>query len=189
MLAMFLQGVTLHQSGVFWLGCRRMTEPVVYMVVVSVIQLLDLAHTVSCVNTIYKWTVRDYGNPATLAISPWSFMVEPVMAAVAATIVHLFYAHRILLISDGHGIGKVAAGFISVLTLVQLAFGSAVSSKIVTYDYQFERFIAWLWGACVWLGTLAATDLLICVTYTYYLNRVAKGMPLVSPHRSSSVVY
>lgn len=29
--------------------------------------------------------------------------------------------------------------------------------------------------ACVWLGTLAAVDIIICITYTYYLNRVAKG--------------
>jgi hypothetical protein len=29
MLAMFLQGVTLHQGGVFWLGCRKSREPII----------------------------------------------------------------------------------------------------------------------------------------------------------------
>ncbi|GAA5948353.1 hypothetical protein JCM3765_001383 [Sporobolomyces pararoseus] len=188
MLAMFLQGVTLHQGGVFWLGCRKSREPIIYMVIVAVIQLMDFGHTISCVNTIYQWTVRDFGDPTALAISPWSFMIEPCMAAVTASIVHLFYAHRILLISDGHFIGKLSATFITLFTFVQLAFGSAVSSKIVTYDYQFERFIAWLWGACVWLGTLAAVDISICITYTYYLNKVAKEMSGPFVHSTQMVM-
>ncbi|GAA5847251.1 hypothetical protein JCM3766R1_005559 [Sporobolomyces carnicolor] len=187
-LAMFLQGITLHQGGVFWLGCRRSREPMIYMVTVAVIELLDFVHTVSCVNTIYQWTVRDYGNPSTLILSPWSFMIEPGLAAVTASIVHLFYAHRILLISDGHSTGKFAACAITVFTLVQLAFGCAVSSKIVTYDYEFVRFIAWLWGACVWLGTLAAADILICATYTFYLNRVAREMSGPFVHSTQTVL-
>ncbi|GAA5944863.1 DUF6534 domain-containing protein [Sporobolomyces koalae] len=192
MLAMFLQGITLHQGGVFWLGCRRSREPIIYMVTVAVMQVLDFAHTASCINTVYEWTVREYGNPAALAISPWSFMIEPVMAAVTATTVHLFYAHRILLIADGHCVGKLAAAFIATFTFVQLAFGTAVSSKIVLFDYHFDRFISWLWGggsilmydemlyltgrydsACVWLGTLAALDIAICITYTFYLNQMS----------------
>lgn len=78
---------------------------------VAVVQLMDIVHTVTCVlvstppspyrsrsrcptesgysegeQTIYQWTVRDYGDPTKLAISPWSFMIEPVMAAVTATV-------------------------------------------------------------------------------------------------------
>ncbi|GAA5829843.1 hypothetical protein JCM5353_003430 [Sporobolomyces roseus] len=182
------QGVTLHQGAVFWLGCRKSREPIIYMVIVAIIQFMDCVHTGACVNTIYQWTVRDYGDPTSLAVSPFSFMIEPVMAAVAATIVHLFYAHRILLISDGHIIGKLSATFISICTFVQLSFGAAVTSKIVTYNYQFERFIAWLWGACVWLGTLAAVDLVICVTYTYYLNKVAKELSGPFVHSTQMVM-
>ncbi|GAA6059237.1 hypothetical protein JCM10212_006630 [Sporobolomyces blumeae] len=176
MLAMLLQGVTLHQGTVFWIGCKKAREPLVYMAIVALMQVLDVIHTGFCINTIYEWCVRNFGNPATLAISPFSFMVEPAMAAVSATIVHSFYAHRILLIADGHLYGKISAVGIIVFSTVQCGFGIAVTQKIVEYDYEFERFIAWLWGACVWLGTLAVTDLIICASYTYFLNRTAKDM-------------
>lgn len=72
------------------------------------------------------------------------------------------------MISDGHSTGKFAACAITVFTLVQLAFGCAVSSKIVTYDYKFVRFIAWLWGGM-------SREHFLIVTCSFF------GHPLIFP--------
>lgn len=56
------------------------------------------------------------------------------------------YAHRVWVVSEKSKTGTLIAGVISVLTVVQFAFGAAVTGKIIAYDREFLRFADWLWG-------------------------------------------
>jgi len=56
------------------------------------------------------------------------------------------YAHRVWVVSEKSKTGTAIAGVISILTLVQFAFGAAVTGKIIAYDREFLRFADWLWG-------------------------------------------
>lgn len=76
---------------------------------------------------------------------------------------HVFYALRIYGVSDAKPMGRVIAGVVTVLSAFQLSFAAAVTSKIIEFDREFERFATWLWGACVWLGAAATVDLVISV--------------------------
>ncbi|BGP19404.1 hypothetical protein JCM10213v2_007493 [Rhodosporidiobolus nylandii] len=106
------------------------------MVMVAAINVLDGLHSVFAINSVYHWAVRNYMNPATLAYSPWSFTAEPVMTGLTATIVHVFYAHRVMLVSEGARLGRLLALGIVVLSLVQFGFGAAVTGKIVAFDRE-----------------------------------------------------
>ncbi|GAA5886401.1 hypothetical protein JCM6882_001627 [Rhodosporidiobolus microsporus] len=176
LLALFLQGITMYQSVVFWVQCRKSREPWVYMAMVAVVNVLDVVGSIFAVKTIYWWCSDNYGNPAEVALSPWSFTAEPVMTGMMATIAHFFYAHRIVLVSENSKPGRLIALVIIIFSLVQFGFGAAVSAKIVAYDREFVRFADWLWGACVWLGIAAAVDVVIVFAYLYYLNSVSSQM-------------
>ncbi|GAA5968413.1 hypothetical protein JCM11641_007628 [Rhodosporidiobolus odoratus] len=157
LLVLFLQGITLYQSVIFWSACRKSREPTSYMVMVAVVNVMDIAHSIFCVNTIYVWCVQNFMNPGIIAFSPWSFTAEPVMTAIVATIVHVFYAHRIILVSENSAAGRLIALSIVILSLVQFGFGAAVTGKIIAYDREFEKFANWLWD-------------------TYFLNQVSATM-------------
>ncbi|BGP42827.1 hypothetical protein JCM10449v2_006839 [Rhodotorula kratochvilovae] len=176
LLALFLQGATLYQEIVFFMNSRKTHEPWGYIVLVAGVTLCDLLHSAFAINTIWLWIVENYGNPAILALSPWSFTAEPVMTGLMALVVHLFYAHRVWIVSEKSTLGSAIAGFISLLTLVQFGFGAAVTGKIIAYDREFLRFAEWLWGACVWLGLAASVDIVICFGYFHFLGAVSKSM-------------
>ncbi|GAA5832069.1 hypothetical protein JCM11251_002806 [Rhodosporidiobolus azoricus] len=175
-LALFLQGITLYQSVIFWIQCRKGKEPWAYMIMVAVVDLLDILGSIFAVKTVYWWCSDNYGKPAEVAFSPWSFTAEPVMTGLMATIVHFFYAHRIILVSESSKMGRLIAIGIALLSLVQFGFGAAVTGKIVAFDREFVRFADWLWGACVWLSIAAAVDVVIVGAYFYYLNSVSSQM-------------
>ncbi|GAA5868399.1 hypothetical protein JCM8547_002180 [Rhodosporidiobolus lusitaniae] len=188
LLALFLQGITMYQSVLFWVSCRKSREPWSYMAMVAIIDVLDILHSIFAVNTVYTWCVDNFGNPSIIALSPWSFTAEPVMTGITATIVHLFYAHRIILVSEGHPLGRIAALAICALTVVQLGFGGAVTGKILAFDRQFVRFASWLWGACVWLGTAAFVDVIIVVAYGHFLNVISANMATPFERSTKTVV-
>ncbi|GAA5848898.1 hypothetical protein JCM9279_004659 [Rhodotorula babjevae] len=188
MLACFLQGATLYQEIMFFANCGKTREPWGYIVLVVGITLCDVLHSAFAINTIWVWSVENFGNPSILALSPWSFTAEPVMTGLMALVVHLFYAHRVWVVSEKSKTGTAIAGVISVLTLVQFAFGAAVTGKIIAYDREFLRFADWLWGACVWLGLAAAVDLVICAGYFHYLGVVSKQMAGPFERSTKSVI-
>ncbi|TNY21330.1 hypothetical protein DMC30DRAFT_446288 [Rhodotorula diobovata] len=207
LLTLFLQGATLYQgksgsssSGllelrsappaeiVFFANCHKTREPWGYIVLVAGVAVCDVLHSAFAINTIWLWIVGNFGNPAILALSPWSFTAEPVMTGLMALVVHLFYAHRVWLVSEKSTAGTLVTGSIATLTVVQFAFSAAVTGKIVAYDRQFLRFVDWLWGACVWLGLAAAVDLIICFGYFHWLGVVSKQMAGPFERSTKSVV-
>ncbi|BGP27060.1 hypothetical protein JCM10295v2_006022 [Rhodotorula toruloides] len=145
MLAFFLQGFTLFETIIFFLNCRKSREPWWYIVTVVIVLLIDLLHSAFAFNTIWLWTVENYGNPSILALSPWSFTAEPVLTGTQALIVHVFYALRIYGVSDAKPGGRLIAVVVTALSVFQFGFASAVTSKIVEYDREFIRFAGWLW--------------------------------------------
>ncbi|GJN93062.1 hypothetical protein Rhopal_006107-T1 [Rhodotorula paludigena] len=154
---------------VFFTGCRKSKEPWYYVVMVIAMTLLDLLHSGFAINTCYHWMVTNFGNPSVIAISPW-------------------YAHRIWMVSEKSTSGTAIAALVMVLSLIQFGFAAAVSGKIVEYDFEFLRFIDWLWGACVWLGIASIIDLVICAGYFHYLTVVSSTMAGPFERSTKSVV-
>ncbi|GAA5826257.1 hypothetical protein JCM3770_000631 [Rhodotorula araucariae] len=160
----------------FFMNSRQTREPWGYIVLVAGVTVCDVLHSAFAINTIWHWMVENYANPSVLALSPWSFTAEPVMTALLALVVHLFYAHRVWIVSEKSVLGSAIAAVISVLTFIQFGFGAAVTGKIIAYDRQFVRFSEWLWGACTWLGFAACADIVICCGYLHFLGAVSKSM-------------
>ncbi|POY74744.1 hypothetical protein BMF94_2220 [Rhodotorula taiwanensis] len=172
-------------------------------IIVALVMVIDVLHSAFSMNTIYFWCVTHYADPQIIAYSPWSFTAEPIltgfMAAVAlpATgadlgreqIVHIFYGHRVLtLAAEGDRSSRPLFFGITLLTLVQLSFSIAVGVKIIEFDREFARFASWIWGACVWLGAAALADLIVCVSYLYYLNRTSRAMAGPFERSSKAVI-
>lgn len=51
-----------------------------------------------------------------------------------AAIVHVFYAHRVVILAAGHRCSRPLFAVITALTLVQLAFSISVSARILCAD-------------------------------------------------------
>ncbi|GAA5964512.1 hypothetical protein JCM8115_003904 [Rhodotorula mucilaginosa] len=187
-LALFLQGITLYNGVIFWLNAQKQKEPWLYRLFVAVVLVIDLLSSAFCIRTIYFWCVKNFMRPAVVAHAPWSFAVEPALTGLMAAVVHIFYAHRVVVLAADDGSSRPLSVLITVLTLVQLSFGVAVSVKIFHFDREFARFNGWFWGACVWLGAASANDILICASYMYYLNRTSKVMAGPFERSSQAVI-
>ncbi|BGP57729.1 hypothetical protein JCM8202v2_005376 [Rhodotorula sphaerocarpa] len=187
-LALFLQGITLYNGVIFSVNASKQKEPWYYRVVVAVVMVIDLMHSAFTINTVYFWCVTHYNDPAIIALSPWSFTAEPVLTSIMAAIVHLFYAHRVFTLAQDDWSRVPLFGVIAILTLLQLSFGIAVGVKILQFDREFVRFTSWIWGACIWLGAAASADLIICVSYLWYLNRTSSAMAGPFERSSKAVI-
>ncbi|KWU44529.1 hypothetical protein RHOSPDRAFT_33857 [Rhodotorula sp. JG-1b] len=187
-LALFLQGITLYNGVIFWLNAQKQKEPWFYRLFVAVVLIIDLLSSAFCIHTIYFWCVKNFMRPAIVAHAPWSFAVEPALTGLMAAVVHIFYAHRVVVLATDDRSSRPLFVLITVLTLIQLSFGVAVSVKIFHFDREFRRFNGWFWGACVWLGAASANDILICASYMYFLNRTSKVMAGPFERSSQAVI-
>lgn len=112
-----------------------------------------------------------------LALSPWSFAIEPAVTGVVTWIVQSFCepaaprwtsaharhshalthavradAYRVFVISRRKYWLSVPIG---VCSLVQLGFSIGATAKIFMFNRQFSQFHLWTYGVAIWLGSAA----------------------------------
>ncbi|GAA5875044.1 hypothetical protein JCM3774_003413 [Rhodotorula dairenensis] len=175
-LALFLQGITLYNGMIFWLNAQKQKEPWFYRVAVAMVMLIDLASSAFNIHTVYDWCVINFMKPSAVASLPWTSTIEPALTGVMAAIVHVFYAHRVVVLAAGDRCSRPLFVVIAVLTLVQLAFSISVSIRILRADCKIAHFGRWTWATGIWLGAASLNDVIICGSYLFYLNRTSKVM-------------
>jgi hypothetical protein len=170
-LALFLSGVVAAQAFTFYASFPD--ERRVYWWLVTVLLLLDLTHSAISCYTVYFWCVTSFGNPAVLAISPFSFGIAPALEAFIATVVQSFYAYRVYIISNRN---KWLPFGIMLGSLVGLGF--ATSATVLTfqrYNSEFARFHEFSYGADAWIAASSLSDLIITCSLIYYMLRIKNG--------------
>ncbi|GAA5970753.1 hypothetical protein JCM11641_004440 [Rhodosporidiobolus odoratus] len=124
-------------------------------------------HTLISIRSCWLYSVNTLIDPRILASSPWSFCLDPVVTAVLAVVVHLTYAHRLHYISRR---SWYVPAMIVFFTAAQLGWGCYDTSEALASP-EWEQINLKKWAVGSWLGCLAASDILIITTMTYYLRR------------------
>ncbi|GAA5967485.1 hypothetical protein JCM3765_004684 [Sporobolomyces pararoseus] len=169
-LACLLTGITASQSFQYYQNFPN--DRRLYKWLVFGLFLLDMSHTAVSINTLWDWFVENYGNVAHLAVSPWSFAIDPAMVGVVAFTCQAFYAYRVYIVGKRKWLLPL---FIGLLSTVSLAFAIASTVQIFHLE-QFARFKEFTYGVAIWLGVSAAADILITASLVFYLRGSKTGL-------------
>jgi len=160
-----LCGVTLTQAFTYFTRFE-LDRPIYRWAVVSLLAI-DIIHTALCWVTLWLWFVRHFGEATEVAVSPWSFAVDPVMCGMAAVIVQVFYAYRIYVLSNQK---LLIPAIVCALSLFQLGWSAGATGMIFRLQY-FENFQVWTYGVAAWLGGAASCDTLVTASLVFLLAR------------------
>ncbi|KAI0632630.1 hypothetical protein C8Q77DRAFT_830955 [Trametes polyzona] len=128
---------------------------------------LDTTHIVFSWHLVYHYVVLNFGNHAALERVAWSFSATIVITAIITTIVHCFYARRILILGNRR---RLVPALILVLSVVRLALGFLACAQIITLK-TFQRVQHdTLATVVVGLGSGTLADCVITTTLVYLLR-------------------
>ncbi|GAA5907017.1 DUF6534 domain-containing protein [Sporobolomyces salmoneus] len=166
----FLLGITSTQAYAYFTLFPN--DKRLYWWLVVFMCILDWSHSAISMYTIYDWTVVNYGNPAHLVVSPWSFAVDPAMTGIAACICQFFYAYRVYIVGKR---GLLVPVLVCVLALVSLGFAVGSTAQIFILQ-EFAKFQSFTYGVAIWLAVAALADVIITVSLVYYLQKSKTGL-------------
>uniref|UniRef100_A0A0W0G0Z0 DUF6534 domain-containing protein n=1 Tax=Moniliophthora roreri TaxID=221103 RepID=A0A0W0G0Z0_MONRR len=170
-----LYGVTCLQT---WYYFRNYHDRWLLRGVVLAILVLETAHAILAIHAVYHYLVLNFANPAGLSKHVWSIVFVIPITTATNTIVHLFYAARIYLLSGGKDWWTPA--IVCVLKIVQIVlsisaypyFAAAANSLKRLKSLQFLQSGL----ANVALSCNAALDIICALALSYYLHTSRSGV-------------
>ncbi|ESK81303.1 hypothetical protein Moror_12130 [Moniliophthora roreri MCA 2997] len=114
-----LYGVTCLQ---IWYYFRSYNDRWLLRGIVLAILVLEMAHAILAIHAVYHYLVLNFANPVGLSKDVWSVVFVIPVTTATNTIVHLFYAARIYLLSGGKDWWTPA--IVCVLKIVQIGMCS-----------------------------------------------------------------
>ncbi|KAG7097847.1 hypothetical protein E1B28_005162 [Marasmius oreades] len=140
---------------------RILVKAIVYGVyLVDTLQLFMITYEA------FQSFVFGFGNPGSFEAINLLWFDCCIIDGLIASVVQLFYAYRLFLLSES----KRIAGFIAVISLLQLA-GAIATGVLDKGDAGVSRIRANFVVASIWLGGSAGCDITIAVSMTYILSR------------------
>jgi len=158
-LAIFLYGLLtlqvfvyqeLFPRDVWWLKC-----------VVASVWILDTSHTIFICHMIYSTLITNFGDYDAIAHNIWSFNINVLITTIVAAISQVFFIHRCWRF-DKSIFNTVASAIILCFAAVQFAFGSLCAHLTFSLSL-YSQFLDYKWAVDTWLGSAAATDILVSV--------------------------
>jgi len=128
-----------------------------------------LVQAILLARMVYLQLAANFGSRLALATIPDTyFFAVPILVAIVAAVVQIFYAYRVKLLTNRY----IVPGVIVFLSLLQLAggitLGVIVKETVLFCELMHKKeFIA----AGVWNGASALCDVIIAVYMTYLLSR------------------
>lgn len=132
---------------------------------------MDLFHSSISLYTPYLWIVKNYGDPSVLETTPWSFNVELGITGAVASIVQLYFAHRIYLLRGRKVVWPV---IVAILSTSQFAMAFAVLGEAFILR-RFDRFRSFTGGVTAWLSLAVLTDILITSLLVHSLRKATRS--------------
>ncbi|KAI3615022.1 hypothetical protein WG66_016853 [Moniliophthora roreri] len=191
-----LYGVTCLQT---WYYFRNYHDRWLLRGVVLAILVLETAHAILAIHAVYHYLVLNFANPAGLSKHVWSIVFVIPITTATNTIVHLFYAARIYLLSGGKDWWTPA--IVCVLKIVQIVlsisaypyFAAAANSLKRLKSLQFLQSgynnrnnihyflllvhdVQTVTVANVALSCNAALDIICALALSYYLHTSRSGV-------------
>ncbi|KAI0790693.1 hypothetical protein C8Q75DRAFT_806090 [Abortiporus biennis] len=168
MLNVMLYGIMVAQTVMFFNTYDKDRFFIKTLVVV-----LFVADTINCVFDIawiYNILINHFNDLDALATADWVFATDPAMVGIIATIVQLFFAWRVKVLTKHNWV--VLLIFLTSLCSMLGGIGTAIAISIVPEFIHFQKFevivIIWLIGAAI-------CDSSITIALTLYLRKHKTG--------------
>jgi len=146
-------------------------DPLSTKILVGTLWALQLVTTVTDLRMLYHYLITNFGNEEALLSATWEWSYFLAAESVTASLVQIYYARRILILTNSY----ILSGFAVLLSLVSLGFGTATAGASAHLKV-FARFIPLTWVAVTWLSCTLACDLVVTAIQVWYLRRHRTGV-------------
>ncbi|KAH9171886.1 hypothetical protein EDB89DRAFT_2243248 [Lactarius sanguifluus] len=164
-----LYGLTILQTWVyFWNYQKRDPKALKFFIIFIVV--LDTIGIILCAYMVYWYLVLNFGNVESLDYISWALSVQIATGAVTGAALQFFYARRVYLMSQS----IICPIIIVVLVAISLSFAMLSLAKNFAIK-RFSRYSSALWGPCVGVGAVAASELVIAASMCWSLYRKRTG--------------
>ncbi|KAJ7046339.1 hypothetical protein C8F04DRAFT_1064005 [Mycena alexandri] len=161
----FLFGIMTLQTFHYYRNFRADSK--LLKVIVGLVWSLELGHTMSCLHALYSQTVTFYGSPNHVLRPPPSEDITVLFAALIYTIVQIFFANRVRILSGRLYVMALAC----ILGLLRLVGHMAILALLLHYT-RVTILLEWRWLVIASLSLALSMDILITASLCYYLWRI-----------------
>ncbi|KAF9065861.1 hypothetical protein BDP27DRAFT_1450038 [Rhodocollybia butyracea] len=169
-VAGFLLGLSVFQAHIYF---QYNNDKPIVRTLVGMVVFFDFVHQALILHTVYWYVVKNYYNPANLALVVWSLLAEVIFNGFAAVCVQSFLNWRIWRLSK---FNIWATGTVAMLVFGEfgcvIAFGIIALVRVRT----FEELAVELKGLSITVNALAAAgDVLIAAILSFLLQGSKTG--------------
>ncbi|KAH7915956.1 hypothetical protein BJ138DRAFT_1076449, partial [Hygrophoropsis aurantiaca] len=178
-LNLMLYGIRVTQAFMYYTTYKR--DRMVIRLCVTVLLIADTAKVIFDIWYIYDALVINFGNSTALEYDNWIFDTDPALTGVIASMVQLFFAWRVKLVTQNNWAVAVIAGIAIIEGLAGI--GTAIACTIVTEYANFQKFEVIV---ILWLGCAALCDVIITCVLVWHLVRgpfLTLGEVLMYPYQ------
>ncbi|KZO91010.1 hypothetical protein CALVIDRAFT_489690 [Calocera viscosa TUFC12733] len=125
--------------------------------VVASVWILDTLHTIFISHMIYTNLITNFGDYEAIMHNTWSFNINVLITTIVAAISQVFFIHRCWRCAV---LNTVLSGIILLFAAVQFSFGS-LCTHLTFILSEYAQFLEYKWAVDTWLGSAAATDILV----------------------------
>jgi len=168
-LNIFLYGIMVAQCFMYYSKYQK--DKLWVQALVLVLLLSDTINCVFDVWWIYDTLITNFGNFDALGRGNWVFATDPAMVGINATIVQLFFAWRVKVLTN-----KTWVVSAIVFTSFGSFIGSFATAAAVHWVPRFQDFQKVQGLVSLWLGSTAACDVAITIALTWHLQRHKTGV-------------
>ncbi|KAL5524111.1 hypothetical protein ACEPAG_8284 [Sanghuangporus baumii] len=170
-VAIALSGVMLLQAYMYYRG-RRRTDETIYGLLVVVLLLLDVAHVICIMTTLYHYLIRNFGNNKELEVLVPSLALTVGLTGTITFFAQSFFTWRVWKLSKK----SIIAPVIFVFQIARLTSGWVTTVKAIDFG-TFEAWthqVRWIFTAGLAIAVLC--DILITGSLCYWLHGSRNGV-------------
>uniref|UniRef100_A0A0W0GBB7 Uncharacterized protein n=1 Tax=Moniliophthora roreri TaxID=221103 RepID=A0A0W0GBB7_MONRR len=162
----FLLGCVTIQAYNFYRSFPN--DPLAMKLLVAGVWLIELASHITGSQTVYRFTVTEWGKPLGLLIQPPALVATVYLTAVITPLVESFYLYRVYRFAGVKSVYFVGAG--AVIVWIRFAGWVFLAVQVEKLGIVDGRFLdRWSWLVTVQLSVGASMDAIISSTIVYFL--------------------
>ncbi|KAH9933209.1 uncharacterized protein BXZ73DRAFT_101171 [Epithele typhae] len=163
-----LYGVTITQTYIYFTTFKK--DRIRMKAFVGLLLLCDTVNCAFDITFLYTALVTNFGNVSALTTATWVFATDAAMTAIIGSLVQLFFAWRVQVLTNN----TLAVVVIAACAIIQLlgGIGSSIATGMIPEFVEFRRFKVIV---IIWLSFSAMADCLITIVLVGYLRRHKTG--------------
>ncbi|KZT23453.1 hypothetical protein NEOLEDRAFT_1180103 [Neolentinus lepideus HHB14362 ss-1] len=165
-----LYGIMITQTFLYYNTFKK--DRLWMKIFVMVLFIADTLNSVFDCVWIYQSLIVNFGNAPYLAAADWIFGTDPAMTGIISTMVQLFFAWRVRVLTARLPLALVIA-FMSIVAGLS-GLGTSIAVGIIPQFVHFQKFQVIV---IMWLLTTCICDIAITAALTWHLRRHKTGFP------------